>query len=154
MPTIRDKNAPPPEGWQYPALAGPNVKASDYNLLHGNVVKHYRSNGQEPPEREAVDAWMCENLTVRCQEGNAPFRNRYTDPPSFLSRGKKSPDWPLILRPFKLLSQSEDRGLGDIVLRVIGDANSAAFKAWFRKMFGKECGCEKRQNTLNIEFPL
>lgn len=154
MPTINDISSVPEEDFQYPAITGPNIKGSSYNLLHMRVAQHYRANGQEPPPRSEVDTWMCINLTLRCHEGPEPFRNKFTDPPTYLQRGKPTPNWPLILRPFKLLAVETDRGLGDIVLRVIGDANSQAFKKWFESVFGRGCGCEKRQNTLNSEFPL
>lgn len=154
MPTIRTPDVVPSEGWQYPAVAGPNIKSPDYRQLYGRVANHYRVNGKEPPSREAVDLWLCENIAVRCDEGGAVFRNKLTDPPSFLSRGMKSPDWPMILRPFKLMAKEGDRGLGDIVLRVIGPSNSTAFKSWFKSIFGKDCGCDKRQITLNQEYPL
>lgn len=154
MPTITDRSSVPPEGWQYPAIAGPNIKSSAYANLYSFVARHYRANGQEPPTREAVDLWVCANLRVRCAEGREPYRNKFTDPPTFLSRGLPSPAWPLLLRPFKLLAQDGDRGLGDIIYRTIGPANSDAFKTWYRGVFGRNCGCDERQNALNEEFPL
>lgn len=64
-------------------------------------------------------------------------------------------EWPLILRPMKLLAKSTDRGLGDIIERTIGPIGGEAYKQWYEKIFGKPCKkCDKRQNNLNIRFPL
>ncbi len=66
----------------------------------------------------------------------------------------KETEWPLLLRPFKLLSKPEDTGLGDIVERMIGTENSEAFKSWWQKNFNKQCGCDARKEWLNKQFRL
>ncbi len=152
--TVRDPNSPPASGWQYPAIAGPNIKSPDYSQLYGRVVKHYRANAQEPPSREAVNQWLCDNLPVRCDEGNAPYRNKFTDPPTYAQRGMKGPAWPLALIPIKLLANETDRGLGDIVARVIGPIGGDAFKKWYKAIFGTPCGCKERQEDWNATYPL
>lgn len=63
-------------------------------------------------------------------------------------------DWPLMLRPLKLLAQPGDKGLGDIVERVVGPVGGEAYKKWYLQMFGKPCGCTKRKDNLNQFFPL
>jgi hypothetical protein len=68
--------------------------------------------------------------------------------------GESAPPWPLFLKPMKLLVKSGDRGLGDIVERVIGPVGGDAYKAWYEKTFGKPCRCTKRQDALNQRFPL
>ena len=67
---------------------------------------------------------------------------------------QKQQDWPLILSPLKLLSQPEDKGLGDIIARTIGPVGGDAFKKWYKLTFGKECGCDVRQESWNIRYPL
>jgi hypothetical protein len=63
-------------------------------------------------------------------------------------------DWPLWAKVMKTtLGKPEDRGIGDTVLRIIGDDVSAAFKEWYRKTFGVECGCQGRQTRLNANYP-
>ena len=62
--------------------------------------------------------------------------------------------WPLWAEPLKLFSQPGDKGLGDIVARKIGLARGAAFKAWFKEKFNRDCGCTNRQIWLNQMFPL
>ena len=62
--------------------------------------------------------------------------------------------WPLILLPMKLLAKPEDKGLGDIVERTIGPVGGNAYKIWYKATFGKECGCTKRKDNLNLRYPL
>lgn len=151
---LKDPGTPPDVGWQYPAISGENIKASCWDQLCGKVAQHYRTNGRAVPTCDEVTKWVCDNLTVPCYEGRKPYRNTYTDPPSYAQRGMRSPNWPLILMPLKLLAQTGDRGLGDIALRVIGPVTSDAFKAWHLAVFGKPCGCSARQENWNRDFPL
>ena len=63
-------------------------------------------------------------------------------------------DWPILLRPMKLLAQPRDTGLGDIVERVIGPVGGDAYKIWYKATFGRTCGCTKRKDNLNERYPL
>lgn len=63
-------------------------------------------------------------------------------------------DWPIFLKPFKLLAKENDKGLGDIVKHIIGDTNSEAFKKWYKDNMGTTCGCHERQAWLNKKYPL
>lgn len=65
-----------------------------------------------------------------------------------------SREWPTILKPMKLLARPTDKGLGDIVERVVGPIGGDAYKAWYKTIFGKPCGCTHRQDRLNQLFPL
>lgn len=72
-----------------------------------------------------------------------------------ISVGEKTePSWPIILLPLKLLAQEDDRGAGDIIARVIGPIGGDPFKVWYKRLFGKDCGCRARQETLNARWPL
>ena len=62
--------------------------------------------------------------------------------------------WPKILLPLKLLAQPGDRGLGDIIERVIGPIGGEAFKAWHLKVFGRPCGCAARRDAWNAKYHL
>ena len=62
--------------------------------------------------------------------------------------------WPLALAPLKLLAKPGERGLGDIIARLIGPIGGDAYKAWYQKTFGHACGCADRQAGLNARFPL
>lgn len=63
-------------------------------------------------------------------------------------------DWPLLLRPMKLLAKEGDTGLGDIVERTIGPVGGDAYKIWYKTAFGKTCGCTERKDALNERYPL
>lgn len=71
-------------------------------------------------------------------------------------RNKYTParKWPSLLLPMKLLAKPGDIGLGDIIAREIGSIGGDAFKKWYQKVFGKSCGCEKRQERWNQKYPL
>ena len=87
-------------------------------------------------------------VLVECLRNEVPQQHRI---------GEKLNDgslWPFMLRPLKLLAIPSDKGLGDIVERVIGPIGGDAYKAWYEKAFGKPCKCTKRQDGLNERFPL
>lgn len=62
--------------------------------------------------------------------------------------------WPMWAKALKQFSVSEDKGIGDVVLRIIGDEKSEAFKAWFQKTFNQPCGCDGRLAQWNALYPL
>ncbi len=62
--------------------------------------------------------------------------------------------WPFGIRWLKILAKSSDRGVGDIMARVIGLFGGDAFKSWLKKTIGKDCGCDSRQASLNARWPL
>jgi len=63
-------------------------------------------------------------------------------------------DWPAWAKiaAWKAREQ-QDLGLGDTIVRLIGNTRSAAFKKWFQETFGQSCGCTERQRWLNARFP-
>ncbi len=122
--------------------------------LKREVEMQYRANSQPIPSEQEIIQYVCENVSVPCYDGTQPFRNRFTDPPSMIARGLKSPNWPLVLQSFKLMAKDTDRGLGDIIERIVGPIGGDLYKAWHLKIFGKPCGCSDRQASLNEEFPL
>lgn len=63
-------------------------------------------------------------------------------------------EWPLLLKPLKLLAKNGEAGLGDIIERLIGVENSEAFKHWFKEYFKSDCGCLARKQWLNRKYPL
>jgi hypothetical protein len=62
--------------------------------------------------------------------------------------------WPVWAQPFKLAAKPEDKGLGDIITRMVGPVGGNAYKAWHLKAFGRPCGCAERQESLNLKYPL
>lgn len=153
--TIRDtKTTPKPDKWRFPDVNGVDIVENSYMNLKREVRMHYAANGKEPPGEQEIINYLCANVAVPCFDGPNPVRNRFTDPPSMIERGKPSPAWPLMLSPLKLLAKEGDRGLGDIVARVVGPIGGDAFKRWHFKIFGKPCSCGDRQDFLNADFPL
>jgi hypothetical protein len=69
--------------------------------------------------------------------------------------GSTPPDlWPVWARALKQFSTPDDKGIGDVVARMIGDENSMKFKAWHLATFGRPCGCVGRQERWNKQYPL
>jgi len=62
-------------------------------------------------------------------------------------------EWPLHIRLLVLVAKPEDKGIGDVIARVVGPIGGDAFKVWYEKAFGKSCGCSERQETLNQTYP-
>ncbi len=67
---------------------------------------------------------------------------------------RKPSEWPLWAKAFKAIAKPEDKGIGDVVARLIGDETSSAFKAWHLATFGKPCNCNGRQTRWNRLYPL
>lgn len=63
-------------------------------------------------------------------------------------------DWPAALRPMKRLAKEGDIGLGDIIARTIGPIGGNKFKVWYKLTFGRDCGCDVRQESWNRKYPL
>jgi hypothetical protein len=63
-------------------------------------------------------------------------------------------EWPLWAKALLLVAKPEDKGLGDIIARIVGPIGGDAYKAWFQKIFNRTCGCSERQETLNSKYPL
>ncbi len=66
----------------------------------------------------------------------------------------KSFEWPLWAKAFKQFATPDDKGIGDVVARMIGDENSAKFKVWHLAIFRRTCRCNGRQNLWNMKYPL
>ena len=62
--------------------------------------------------------------------------------------------WPIWAKALRQFSKPEDKGIGDVVARIIGDENSEAFKSCYEATFHQPCGCTGRQAKWNREFPL
>ncbi len=62
--------------------------------------------------------------------------------------------WPGWAKAIATRASPDDKGIGDIAARMIGDEKSAEFKLWFKSTFGKDCGCTGRQREWNRKYPL
>jgi hypothetical protein len=50
-------------------------------------------------------------------------------------------------------ARPEDAGIGDTLARLAGNVGGEAFKRWYRRITGADCGCGDRQNKLNAMYP-
>lgn len=151
---IRDtKTTPKEKFWSYPAVDGSLLSTNSHMNIGREVAMHYSANGHPVPDEQTITRYLCDHLTIPCFEDGKPYGNPFTNPPTYAKRGKPSPDWGL-LSPLKLLAKEGDRGLGDIVARKIGPIGGDAFKEWYKKIFGKSCGCSERQEDWNLQYPL
>jgi hypothetical protein len=66
---------------------------------------------------------------------------------------RKKTKWPTWAKALKKFSKPEDKGIGDVITRTIGDERSDAFKKWYKATFGKSCGCTGRQAKWNQMYP-
>lgn len=62
--------------------------------------------------------------------------------------------WPLWAKAMRHVRAPGDKGIGDIIARLIGDENSEAFNGWYLRTFGKPCGCKGRKDRWNRMYPL
>ncbi len=142
-----DLNTEPPGGYKYTQPeTGHTMTGRPFTGLLKSVIQH-RSNNKLPAvgqdysslESEIQDA-LCRSLTPKDQV------RLCSDAPPL--------PWPIYLQPFKLMARPIDRGLGDIIARTIGPVGGDAFKEWYQKTIGQDCGCRDRQIHLNNLYPL
>lgn len=99
---------------------------------------------------------MSKELTL-CRDGLL-IRHEINGVPQEIIPGtkcKSKNNWPTILKPVKLLATKKDKGLGDIVERVIGPVGGNLYNDWYMKTFGTKCPkCTKDKNNLNERYPL
>ena len=59
--------------------------------------------------------------------------------------------WPRVVKILAKLAKAGEAGAGDTTARIFGNAGGA-FKVWFKRIFGKSCGCGDRQQWMNERF--
>lgn len=64
--------------------------------------------------------------------------------------GAQTP-WPVAVKIIARRKTPEDSGVGDTAARLLGGVGEK-FKLWFFIVFGKSCGCDKRQEWLNNKY--
>jgi len=60
--------------------------------------------------------------------------------------------WPWAAQLLARQRKPADRGLGDTLAHFLGKFGADAFKRWYRKLTGADCGCADRQAALNARF--
>ncbi len=124
-----------------------NGPDGDYIEFSYNEMMEFRRKFH--PNTTIVEKICCGNGVKKIMAPRKQSNNIQPTPPIIVDK-----DWPLLLRPMKLLSKSGDIGLGDIVTHLIGEENSETFKKWFKEVFKHDCGCNARKEYLNTKYPL
>lgn len=78
----------------------------------------------------------------------------FTEPPSIQHQKLPFNKWPLYAKLLAEKYKPGDIGVGDVAERLLGKVGGTAFKAAFKAMFGKDCGCSVRRDAWNILYPL
>ncbi len=97
---------------------------------------------------ESVAVSMTRDFKVRCI-----VRYRSEDSPA-LPEAVPYSEWPLWAKTLAKFAQPEDKGIGDVAKRTIGEENGEAFKKFFKATFNKDCGCTGRHLEWNRKYPL
>ncbi len=126
------------------------IHALDMERLRSRMPPGYWDEVISPAIREGI---------ATIDEAYEHRRKQYLQrvyPPKALNeqRAIARDQWPIWAKALAKFSTNEDKGIGDVVARIIGDENSAKFKAWHLATFGRACGCNGRQKRLNMQYPL
>lgn len=144
---LTDKNQVPPGGFRYKqAETEFTVTAPSWKDLLTRVKAHRMANNlpiglefDREVERQLA-ALLPENFVTPVAPDRTPEVPRDS--------------WPIWAKGMALLAKKEDKGLGDVIARVIGPVGGTEFKAWFEFTFHRSCGCTERQESLNAQYPL
>lgn len=61
--------------------------------------------------------------------------------------------WSLAARLIEKLAMPGDKGIGDTLERFLRGKGGDAYKRWFKRITGGECGCGDRRKRLNAAHP-
>lgn len=92
---------------------------------------------------QEIENWLCSQLPPQSCTEHDP--NRSPEVPRDA--------WPIYIKMIALKAEAGDKGVGDTIARVIGPIGGDSFKRWFAEVFGRSCGCDQRQDSLNLQFP-
>ncbi|MDE2098242.1 MAG: hypothetical protein KGL39_13385 [Patescibacteria group bacterium] len=122
-----------------------------------NIWHELLANGELHGAIIIVDDALAEATLKRCPPGTqpepwkaAPVKRQPAAPTKPLPRES----WPLWVKALALVAKPEDKGIGDVLARIISLVGGKAYNAFYLKTFGQPCGCIKRQNALNGQYPL
>jgi hypothetical protein len=158
MPRLKDRNHQIPGGFVH-ELGSLNWKSAPFSsfntivdqvhaIIQGNL-SIARSRGW-PTDRLGIERWVDESNATRCQQNGW---NDFINPDQPMAEPpNRAEQWPLWARTIGAFRKEGEVGVGDTVKRVIGNQNSEAFKAWYKKTFNRDCGCCGRQTNLNNQY--
>jgi hypothetical protein len=91
--------------------------------------------------------WVSETHYELSQDSYHALVNQYRFSPLVREQ------WGWSAKALASLAIPADKGLGDVVARKFGSAGKV-FQRWFKKLMGFDCGCDDRQQWLNLRYPL
>ena len=156
MAKLKDRQRQIPYGFKFsiPELKYNSSPYASFTAIVNSVHNALNAN----PELAAKKGWpteydaICElvdsyNAGV-CESNGWKDYFVSTGPPVQMAK----PSWPIWAKAVALGKTDSDAGVGDTVERLIGKENSEAFKAFYKKTFGKVCGCNGRKNEWNAKY--
>lgn len=136
------------------------VRADGYltcNTLSSNY--HYRTfeAGEQRIDNKATLSILVRH-TGRCGGGCGQATGQAPDPSGRVVAQQKAKvvpfdKWPLLVKMAAMGKADVDMGVGDTIARIVGPAGGDLFKAKFKELTGRDCGCADRQLALNQMYP-
>ena len=116
-------------------------------------IEHLKSAASDRPAgylEEVMGSGIVENDVLILDESvYYTLKKKYAKPSDIPKKG-----WPFWAKALNAIAKPEDKGIGDVVARLIGDENSEQFKSWYKATFNKDCGCKGRHDRWNRLYPL
>jgi hypothetical protein len=92
---------------------------------------------------------VAQSILARCGDELPPVTGMTP-----ISKAILHEQWPLAFQLLAKAAKPQDKGLGDIIERVVGPIGGLKFKLWFKRITGRDCGCGARMEKLNALYPL
>jgi hypothetical protein len=165
MVTLKDRNRQIPNGLKFslPELNYQAPSFASFNTIVQSVYGLMRANPGLAQERDwpidvrGVERWV-DNYNAEICKANG-WTEYYindaggSDAVPIPTAKIAYAEWPLWAKAIALMKKvPPDKGVGDTVERVIGPDNSEAFQAFYKKTFGRVCGCNGRKADWNIKY--
>jgi hypothetical protein len=98
----------------------------------------------------------CKLLPTKSASQTVGFIKKGTERKIIERKQKPIPydDWPIGFRILaRIAAKPEDKGMGDLIERMIGPIGGGKFKIWHKRVTGKDCSCGTRKQKLNELHP-
>lgn len=139
-------------GYTAAAIALADEVLHDRVLISREAMAELRGRFPALPEprdcgeaERAVDAALWPAVHAKREEAAASP----VSPSASMPRG----EWPILAKTLARMEADGDRGLGDVVERLAAKVGGESFKTWYKRLTGRECGCNSRREALNALFP-
>ena len=158
MPALKDRSHQIPGGFQFelPAFGWKSASFSSFDSIVSQVHAVLNANPSVararnlPLEREAIANWVDRENAKLCEANG--WLDYFIASPELPVPAQRMEQWPLWARTVAALKQEGESGVGDTIERLIGRHNSIEFKVWYKKTFGRDCGCSGRKEQYNRKY--